>query len=422
MQAALLSSWTLFFGIFMLMSGNGLQVVLLGTRIDAIGFGDAVAGVVMGGYFVGFLAGSFMVPKMLATVGHVRVFGALSALASASILVHAVFDTIAVWLLMRIVTGFAYSGMYITAESWINDKATNATRGSLLSVYMMVTMTGIIVGQLLISVGSGNHFVSFLIVSVLISLSVVPILITAARVPEFSQPERVSFAKVYGVSPLAVLGMMFHGLTTAVILAMGAVYASKIGMTVQWAGFFMAAIMSGALVLQYPIGRLSDRFDRRTVILCVQALATLAAILAYFCEQLGLVWLTAAGFIFGGLHMPLYSLFIAHANDYLSPKQIVGTSSMLVMLNGIGAIFGAPLVGYCMLLFGPSAYFLVLGSMHFAMTGIVVLRMFASPSVPNEDQAPFVSMSARSTAVAATLLPDAEWDGDEDADEDGSGT
>ena len=421
MQAALLSSWTLFFGIFMLMSGNGLQAVLLGTRVEAIGFGDTLTGVVMGGYFMGFLGGSLLVPKMLANVGHVRVFGVLSALASSSILVHAVFDSATVWLLMRVMTGFAYSGIYITTESWLNDKATNDTRGSLLSIYMMVNMIGIIIGQLLISVGSGHPFAPFLVVSVLISLSVLPILLTVDKAPEFTEPERISFRKVYNISPLAVVGMFFSGLTSAVVMAMGAVYAAKIGMTVEWVGIFMSAIMFGGLVLQYPIGRLSDRFDRRTVILAAQTLATLAAASGYFSEFLGFPWLIASGFVFGGMQFPLYSLYIAHANDYLTPKQIVGTTSMLIMVTGIGAVFGAPIVGYFMQLYGPSVFFPTLGVMHLAITAFVVLRMVSRPSTPNEEQAPFIAMPTRSSAIATTLLPDAEWTGDDEEDNGDTG-
>ena len=421
MQAALLSSWTLFFGIFMLMSGNGLQAVLLGTRIEAIGFGDTLTGVVMGGYFMGFLGGSILVPKMLAAVGHVRVFGALSALASSSILVHAVFDDATVWLLMRVMTGFAYSGIYITTESWLNDKATNDTRGSLLSIYMMVNMIGIIIGQLLISVGSGHPFAPFLVVSVLISLSVLPILLTVDKAPEFTEPERISFRKVYNISPLAVVGMFFSGLTSAVVMAMGAVYAAKIGMTVEWVGIFMSSIMFGGLVLQYPIGRLSDRFDRRTVILIVQVLATLAALSGFFSEFFGFAWLIASGFVFGGMQFPLYSLYIAHANDYLTPKQIVGTASMLIMVTGIGAVFGAPIVGYFMQLYGPSVFFPTLGLMHLAITAFVVLRMISRPSTPNEEQAPFIAMPARSSAIATALLPDAEWTGDDDEENGDTG-
>ncbi|MGC6484987.1 MAG: MFS transporter [Candidatus Puniceispirillales bacterium] len=409
MRAALLSSWSLFFGIFLFMAGNGLQGVLLGTRAEQLAFGDVMTGVVMGGYFFGFFLGSLLVPKLVSQVGHVRVFGALSGLASTSILIHALNDYAFLWLGMRIVTGFAYSGMYIVAESWINDKSSNETRGSMLSIYMIVNMMGLILGQLLISTSDPGSTGPFIIVSVLVSLAVVPILMTAAKVPEFNEPERVSLFRVYNVSPLAVIGMGMNGMASAVVFSMGAVYATKLGLTIDKVGLLMAMIMAGALILQYPIGRLSDYFDRRTVILIIQILATLAAVAGYFSESMHFYALLAASFIFGGLHTPLYSLFIAHANDFLTPRQIVGTASMLIMINGIGAIFGAPLVGYFMTIYGPAAFFPTIAVMHLIMTVIVILRMLARQAMPVEAQAPFTAMPSRATPIATTLLPEAEW-------------
>ncbi|XDZ64614.1 MFS transporter [Alphaproteobacteria bacterium LSUCC0684] len=409
MQAALLSSWTLFFGIFLFMAGNGLQGILLGTRAEQLAFGDLTTGFVMSGYFFGFLLGSKIVPRMVSRVGHVRVFGALAGLASSSILVHALFELASLWMLMRIITGFAYSGMYIVAESWINAKADNRTRGSLLSIYMIVSMMGLIIGQLLLSAGEPDDVTLFLIVSILVSIAVIPILMTAAKVPEISEPEKTSLLRAYHVSPLAVIGMGFNGMTSAVLFGMGAVYANKLQLSLNEVAIFMSSIMVGALILQYPIGKLSDIFDRRSVILVVQILATATAMLGFVAESLSFPLLLLAGLIYGGVHTPLYSLYIAHANDYLTPKQIIAMSSMLVMINGIGAVFGAPIVGYCMKIFGPSAFFPTMAIMHFIMTVIVVIRMQVRDSMPVEAQAPFVAMPERATAIATSLLPEAEW-------------
>jgi MFS family permease len=255
MQAALLSSWTLFFGIFLFMAGNGLQGILLGTRAEQLAFGDLTTGFVMSGYFFGFLLGSNLVPRMVSHVGHVRVFGALAGLASSSILVHALFEIASLWMLMRIITGFAYSGMYIVAESWINSKADNKTRGSLLSIYMIVSMLGLIIGQLLLSAGDPDDGSLFLMVSILVSIAVIPILMTAAKVPEISEPEKISLFRVYNVSPLALIGMGFNGMSSAVIFGMGAVYANKLDLSLNEVAIFMSSIMVGALLLQYPIGK-----------------------------------------------------------------------------------------------------------------------------------------------------------------------
>lgn len=415
MRAALLSSWTLFFGIFLFMAGNGLQGALLGTRAEQLAFGDLTTGFIMAGYFSGFLLGSTWVPSMVSNVGHVRVFGALAGLASSSILVHAIFEFASMWIVMRFVTGFAYSGMYIVAESWINDKATNETRGGLLSVYMIITMSGLILGLMLLSSGDPEETELFIMVSVLVSVAVIPILMTAASVPEIQEPEKVSIRRVYDTSPLAVLGMGMVGMSSSMIFGMGAVYATKLGLTLSEISIYMSAIMLGALLLQYPVGKLSDIVDRRTVILIVQIMTIGASVIAYLSQDMG-VWLfVGAAALYGGLQTPLYSLYIAHANDYLTPRQIVATSSKLVMINGFGAVFGAPLVGYTMGQYGPGAFYPTQGAIHAVMTVIVIYRMWARPSIPTEAQAPFVAVPTRSTPMATTLHPEATpWE-EEDA-------
>ena len=417
MRAALLSSWTLFFGIFLFMAGNGLQGALLGTRAEQLAFGDLTTGFIMAGYFSGFLLGSTWVPSLVSNVGHVRVFGALAGLASSAILVHAIFEFASVWIIMRFITGFAYSGMYIVAESWINDKATNETRGGLLSVYMIVTMSGLILGLMMLSSGEPGSSDLFILVSIFVSVAVIPILMTAAKVPEIQEPEKVSIRRVYDTSPLAVIGMAMIGMSSAMIFGMGAVYATKLGLSLGEISIYMSAVMLGAMLLQYPIGKLSDIFDRRTVILIVQIMTIGASVIAYFAESMDVWIFIAAGALYGGIHTPLYSLYIAHANDYLTPRQIVATSSKLVMINGFGAVFGAPIVGYTMSVFGTSAFYLTQGAIHVIMSLIVLYRMQARASIPSEAQAPFVAVPTRSTPIAATLHPEAPWEDDEEADD-----
>lgn len=281
MKSALISSWTLFFGILLFMVGNGLQGVLLGVRAEQLQFGDVMTGLVMGGYFIGYFSGSLIVPKLVSRVGHIRVFGVMAAIASASILVHPIVENASVWMLMRFMTGFAYVGMYIVSESWINDKATNSTRGGLLSVYMMVQMFGMMIGQSMLTFGSETGYDMFLAVSIIVSFAAIPIMLTAARSPDFEAPEKASFRRVYHNSPLSVVGMGITGFNAAIVFGMGAVFASKIGMTFIQVSYFMVAIGAGAMILQYPIGKLSDLIDRRTVILIAHVLS-LGFLLASF--------------------------------------------------------------------------------------------------------------------------------------------
>ena len=418
MKSALISSWTLFFGILLFMVGNGLQGVLLGVRAEQLQFGDVMTGLVMGGYFIGYFSGSLIVPKLVSRVGHIRVFGVMAAIASASILVHPIVENASVWMLMRFMTGFAYVGMYIVSESWINDKATNSTRGGLLSVYMMVQMFGMMIGQSMLTFGSETGYDMFLAVSIIVSFAAIPIMLTAARSPDFEAPEKASFRRVYHNSPLSVVGMGITGFNAAIVFGMGAVFASKIGMTFIQVSYFMVAIGAGAMILQYPIGKLSDLIDRRTVILIAHILSLGFLLASFFTSTISFLWLGLMMALYSGVSTPLYSLYIAHANDYLSPRQVVSTSAKLVMINGLGAIFGPPLLGYAIYLVGVGAFFGVQIIMHIVMIGFVFYRMSVRPSMPVEAQGPFVAV--RGASVASTLLPEAEWGGreDEDADDD----
>ena len=274
------ASWTLFFGLLLIMAGNGLQVVLLGIEATGAGFSKVTTGFVMAGYFLGIFLGSLLVPKLLDNVGHVRVFGAMAALASAAVLVVAVLVHPAVWAMMRIVTGFCFAGMYIVCESWLNDKSTNETRGQMLSLYMIITMGGLGLGQMMISAGAENSMALFVLASVLVSIAVVPILLSSTGAPSFEEPERMSVRRLLQVSPLAVIGLGLNGVAVSMVFGMGAVYGLSIGLDNSEVGYFMTAPVLGALLLQYPVGRLSDRFDRRMVILGVAVMGGVAAALA----------------------------------------------------------------------------------------------------------------------------------------------
>ena len=410
MLRSLLSTWPLFFGLLLIMIGNGLLQILLGLRAAAADLSNLGTGFMMGGYFLGVFLGSIFVPRILSNVGHIRTFGALSAVASAAALVHVITDNAAIWAFMRLLTGFTYAGMYIVVESWLNEKATNQTRGQILSIYMVITMGGMGLGQVMGGFDDGVTSVLFIIASVFVSIAVVPILVTAGQAPEFSAPEQVSLRRLYSISPLAMVGMLFQGVSTAMTFGMGTAYAKSIGMTSSQASLFLVAVTIGTMLLQYPVGRLSDVLDRRLVIFLVAMISATAAAAATFfsAEQFWpLITLTA---IYGGFSMTIYSLCIAHANDYLTPSQMVGTASTLIMVNGIGAIVGSPLIAVFMDLLSNRAYFIGLAIIH-VTTGIYALaRMKARAPVPAEAQGPFIAVPEAGTAIAATLNPEAAWD------------
>ena len=267
-------------GLGLIMLGNGLQGSLLGLRASLEGFGVTATGLIMSGYFAGLLIGATVVPKVVTRVGHIRSFGAMASLASTSILVHVVIIDPWIWWTMRFVTGFAYAGLYIVAESWLNDASENKTRGQLLSFYMLISLGGMAGGQFLLNIASPSSYELFVLISVLVSIAVIPILLSVSKAPEFNTSESVGLLQLYRVSPLGVTGMLINGVVMGAIFGMGAVYAANIGLSVREISFFMGSLVLGGALLQYPIGKLSDVFGRRQVIIGTCAAGVAAAFVA----------------------------------------------------------------------------------------------------------------------------------------------
>ncbi|MBT6613846.1 MAG: MFS transporter, partial [Deltaproteobacteria bacterium] len=335
------------------MLGNGLQGSLLGVRASQEGFDTTITGLVMSGYYMGLIFGCWSAPKMVARVGHIRIFGALASLASTSILLQAIFVNPWIWLAMRMITGFSYAGIFIVAESWLNDASENDSRGQLLSVYMLISLGGLAGGQFLLNVALPSSYELFILVSLLVSLALIPILTSVTKAPSFDVYESVGILQLYRVSPIGIVGMFIIGMIMGGIFGMGAVYTTGIGMSVQDVSFFMGAIILGGFLFQYPLGWISDRIGRRYIIIisCIGAATTSFFAMTYAGQ--GLLFFAIIATI-GGLSMPLYSLCSAQTNDYLTAQQMVAASGTLVLVNSIGAALGAPVVGFSMALFGPN--------------------------------------------------------------------
>lgn len=410
MYSALSAAWALLLGMAIIMLGNGLQGTLLGLRATLEGFPTTVTGFVMTGYFAGFLMGSVVAPRIVQRVGHIRVFAALASLASASALVHAVFVDPWIWGAMRLVTGFSYAGIYVVAESWLNDRASNETRGQILSIYMVVAYGGMTAGQLLLNVGDPMGFDLFVLISVLVSLALVPISLTAVPAPSFDAPSPVGLRQLYAISPLAMVGGMVTGLTNAVIFGLGAVYAKAAGLSNAEVSLFMGLILLGGMLLQWPVGRISDWLDRRKVIVGVATVAALLALVPGAFPELPRWWLLAVGFLLGGMTLPLYSLCGAHLNDYLDPRQMVGASSGFVLAVGVGSVLGPSSGSVAMQMVGPEGFFLWLALAHVFIALFGVWRMTRRSAVPLEDQGAYVYMSPRVSPLAATLNPESPED------------
>lgn len=399
MLSLIRGTWALLLGVALLMLGHGLQGTLLGVRANLAQFSTAATGVVMSGYYVGLLLGSFSAPGLVVRVGHVRVFAALLSLASAAVLFHALFVQPVAWFLMRLVTGYCFAGAFIVAESWLNGAASNATRGRMLSIYMVVQMGGLAVGQFLLNLADPGGFALFVLVSVLISVAAVPMLLTATATPPVTSPRDIGLMELYRLSPLGVVGIMGLGLAQGGLYAMGPVYAADQQLSLAAISTFMAAIVLGGVAFQIPIGRLSDRLDRRWVIAAVALLTALAALPYARAEAVTPPLLFAGFFVVGGLTLPLYAVCVAHTNDFLSPEQMVGASGALILAYGLGAALGPTLTAAAMQLVGPSGYPLALAVVHAAVGAFALYRMTRRPTVPAEERGAFVPLPNPSPVV-----------------------
>jgi len=394
-------------GMLLLMLGNGLQGTLLGVRGSIENIDPSTMGYVMSAYFVGFLGGSRVAPWLLRRVGHVRVFAALASLVSAAfILFAAVVDPIA-WLLLRLVVGFCFSGIYVVAESWLNHATSNDTRGQALSLYLIVQMAGIVLGQLLLNVADPAGYNLFVLITVLVSLSFAPILLSTSRAPVHETASRMSIKELIKASPLACFGNLLLGGTFAVLFGMAPVYATERGLTIAQVSYFITAIYFGGLIFQYPIGYLSDRFDRRYLIIGVTAICALTAVGALFAGN-SYVLLLIVALIIGGTSNPLYSLLLAYANDYLETDQMPAASGGFLFINGFGAMSGPVVVGYVMQRFGIHWFFITIATLMSMICLYGIYRITQrSYDIAPEDAAPHVVVTNRITPMGTEIALEA---------------
>lgn len=391
--------WALLLGIVLIMLGNGMHFTLIGLRGGIEGFSSAELAVVTSGYFAGFLSGARLSPVMIRRVGHVRVFAALGSFMSAGLVAFPLLTEPWAWTLLRILVGFCMSGIYVTAESWLNDASTNETRGKVLAAYMIAQTLGIIGAQGLLTFGDPATSALFIGASILVSVSFAPILLSVTPLPAAQTARPMSLRRLFSNSPLGTIGIFLLGGVYATQSGMGAVFGSQIGLSADQIALFVAMLFAGALLLQYPIGWLSDRMDRRMLIFGASALGAVCC---------GLGWLggsdrwalMAAAFLAGGVTTPLYALFLAYTNDTLSPEEMPAASGGLVLTFGVGAILGPLGAGWAMGRFDPYAFWLSLGALFAAIAVYALFRMTQRAVVPPEDTESYLGVVPTASPVA----------------------
>lgn len=399
MWQVLTSAWALLLGMCLLMIGNGMQGTLLGIRGEIEGFSTLEMSLVMSAYFLGFLGGSRLAPGLIRRVGHVRVFAALASLISAVMILYPTLTDVWVWTLGRVLIGFCFSAVYVTAESWLNNAATNQNRGQALSLYMIVQTAGVVIAQALLLTADPSGFVLFVIPSILVSIAVTPILLSISPTPAFAATKPMSLRQLLNYSPLGCVGMFLTGGVFSAQFAMSSVYGTKIGLSVAQISTFVAMFFVGSMLLQYPIGWISDRMDRRLLILAVAAVGAAGSVLGMMLGT-NFTFLLVSAFIVGGMSNPLYSLLIAHTNDFLQHDDMAAASGGLLFINGLGAILGPIITGYMMDTIGPGGFYLFTAALFAVLVAYAAYRAFRPGAVTVEETGAYVPVAPSYTAVA----------------------
>ena len=408
-------SWALLLGMLFLQLGNGLQGTLLSVRGELEDFSTFEMSVVMSAYFVGFLGASRLVPEFIRRVGHIRVFAALASLISAILILYPLLVNPWIWTGGRIIIGFCFCGVYITAESWLNNAATNENRGQLLSSYMVVQMAGIVAAQLLLLVGDPGGFELFVLISVLVSISFAPILLSITPTPAFEATKPMSIKHLFKTSPLGCVGMFFLGGIFSAQFGMAPVFGTTVGFSLSEISIFVAAFYIGAMVFQFPIGWLSDRMDRRILIVVTSAIAFIAALTSILVLDVFLI-LVGSALLIGGMSNPLYSLLIAYTNDFLELDDMASASGGLLFLNGLGAISGPLLTGYLMTQTGPEGYFIILATLLGSLTVYGFYRM-TQRGISDVDASSYATVLPTASVVAVEIAQELAIEAAEEAEQ-----
>ena len=370
------NSWALFTGYVIIMISHGFQGNLLGIRAVLENFNFIATGTMMSGYFIGYFVGANIIPNLISKVGHIRVFAAFASMASLSSLVHVVFVDPVVWTLARFLTGFSMIGILIIVESWLNDRATNKTRGKVLSLYMLLTFSGFALGNLLLNVSSPKNYEPFILISLLFSIALIPILLTKRKPPKFKKISSINIKELFKISPMGSFSMFCSGFIFSAMFSMLSVYAVTMDLSVFEISILLFSVTLSGAIFQWPIGSLSDIYDRRLIIIGCCIAASMFAFLSIVASGLSfdnliierMIRLNYSGmdklklFIFivllSGMTLPLFALNLALVNDYIPKEKFVAAGAGLNIVFGLGAIAGPIICSVLMNFLGPNGFFI----------------------------------------------------------------
>lgn len=388
----------LFISFLLLQVGNGLQRILLPLRAESEGISAGSMGLVMAFHFAGYLIGARFIIVAINTVGHVRVFAALASTASIAVLVNAVFVVPASWMIVYLISGICNAGIFVVLESWLNAKASNEDRGKVLGTYMMIMMGGTAAGFLMVNLGDASGFRMFIFSSVLISSAVIPVALTATSVPPLQEEERMKLGELFNIIPAAVVGLFLASFVQASTSSMSTVYGTEAGMSTEKVALFTAAGFVGAVLLQFPLGALSDRFPRRSVIIGATVIAGLLALMGALTSATG-SWIVLIHLSFGAFVFPLYGLFLALANDWIPLERRTAAASALVLVSSLGAVVSPIITAQAINFFGPSGFYWSFVAVFTILFIYLTYRVRVREAVPIDRQSPFRPIVARSGQI-----------------------
>ena len=416
MNKVLKNSWALFLGMSFIMMAYGFQGSLLGVRAVQEEFSLTATGFMMSGYFVGYFIGAATIPNVISRVGHIRVFAAFASLASLVILMHSIIISPLIWFLLRVLTGISMVCIYTVAESWLNDRSSNKNRGSVLSIYMVILYGSLGLGMFLLNFSSPKNFQPFILVSIITSLALIPILLTKKKPPRFKRIKIMTLKELYESSPFGMVSSFLYGIVQSALFTLLAVYATSMNFTILEISIVTFLLAISGAIAQFPVGKISDIYDRRKVIIFSTFGAAIFSILTiivtrqmYLPDGLATskTWFYIFFILFSFCSLPMFSLILAHTNDYITKEKFVAAGAGLQFIFGLGAISGPFLCSIIMDLLGSNGFFIFLFFFH-SLIGIYgIYRMKVRPTVDNPDSQ-FVAMPQTITPAGIELNPSTE--------------
>jgi MFS family permease len=406
MPSQLVAVASLLLGSAFLLIAGGLHGLLLPVVGAERGFNLAELGLLGTSWSAGFISGCVLIPQVVRRVGHVRSYGALASVAAITILLNLLFISPAAWIVFRAITGFSFAGAAMVVESWLNERATRENRGTIFSVYQMVNFAASTTGQLLLVIKPPSDYFFFAIGAILYCLAILPTALSTAKSPQPLKAAKLDIRRLYAISPVGAVVSFLIGLVNGAFGTLGPVYAQQIGLATHDIAFLMAGALIGGSLIQFPLGRLSDRTDRRRVLIGVATGAAVIGIVFATLHPHAPLAVTPLAILFGAMIYPMYALTVAHANDFAASDEFVKIASSLLLLYGIGTMGGPLIAAYAMSHLAPEGLFAFTASVHVVVIAYVVYRITRRPTLNRVLRDTFQGLPVAKTATQESAALD----------------